>query len=288
VRNVLARIVSKVSKSLLVLAGTVIATAQVQAQPAERLDWIDPARLPRFEVASIKPSPVEWRVARTEYPPGGFVQQNQILGDTLGLAFDVSRDRIVGAPEWIWRERFSIDGRMPPTKRPSQDRLLMVRALFIDRFRLQYHVEHKDADGYVLTVAREDGRLGPQLGRSNANCSNRRLDQDKTEVGDDCTVLFSYGLIDAHGIPLTILRNIILGSVDRFVIVSPNLAGDFDLKLQFTPTRPGVRLEDRAASADGGTNVYTALREQLGLRLEPAKITVDHVVIDHIERPAEN
>jgi uncharacterized protein (TIGR03435 family) len=177
---------------------------------------------------------------------------------------------------------------MPATTRPAQDRLLMVRALFVDRFGLQYHIETRDIDGYVLTVAREDGRLGPQLRRSNANCSTRRLEQDNPDVGDDCAVLFGTGLVDVHGVPLAILRNLLLGSVDRFVIVSPELEGDFDYTFQFSPARPVVRPGDPPRAADAGTNIYTALREQLGLKLEPARITVDRVVIDHIEPPSAN
>jgi uncharacterized protein (TIGR03435 family) len=278
---------SKIGRSVCAVALTVIATPRADAQQVERVQQVEPASLPRFEVASVKPSPADWKVARNENPPGSLVQQNQTLGDILTVAFDLRRDRIAGAPDWVWQERFSIDARMPATRRSMQDRWLMLRALLVDRFKLQYHIERGEVEGYVLTAARADGRLGPDLRHSTANCSNRRIEQDNVEVGDDCKVLFSYGLIDAHGIPLTILRNMILGSVDRYVVVSPDLAGDFDIKFQFGPARTVARVDDQPAAATG-TSIYTNLREQLGLKLEPSRIAVERLVIDHIERPSEN
>ena len=125
---------------------------------AQTLQVVDDAQLPRFEVASVKPGDPNADRASIGTPQGRFVQENMNLVNALEIAFGARSYQFGTLPDLILRDRFSINARMPAGAAPA-DLALMMRALLIDRFKLRYHVDRKEEDGYVLTLARRDGRL---------------------------------------------------------------------------------------------------------------------------------
>ena len=122
----------------------------VAATSGQTIDIVDDARLPRFEVASVKPSDPHANSGRFGIPPGRFVQENtSLFPSTIGFAFSVRPYQVAGPlPDLMTREKFTINALMPAGA-PVSDRALMVRALLVDRFKLRYHVERSDTDEFV-------------------------------------------------------------------------------------------------------------------------------------------
>jgi uncharacterized protein (TIGR03435 family) len=169
----------------------------------------------------------------------------------------------------------------------------MIRAMFADRMKLQAHVEQRERDTFALVVARSDGKLGPQLKPSTLDCGPRPPGTPPPEPPasfstDDaaarCGGLFGRGLIVSGGIALDSLAFSLAGLAGRLVDNRTGLQGFYALKLQFVePGAPGA-----ASLDDNLPDFFTALQEQLGLKLQPEKTIVPIFVVDHIERPTEN
>jgi uncharacterized protein (TIGR03435 family) len=166
----------------------------------------------------------------------------------------------------------------------------MLQALLADRFTLQAHHEMRDQPVYALVKSRGDGRLGPQIRPSAMDCEavHRARDQGiplPTNVPADrpaCgyrMVAGQAGLtITGGGITLPALATSL--ALDRAVIDQTGLAGVFDADLHW--------MEARTGGSEDGTSVFTAVQEQLGLKLVPSHALVDVLVVDHIERPTTN
>ena len=196
-------------------------------------------------------------------------------------AFGVPPFRIVGEPEWISRERFDIIARIPDAHADGQV-LLMLQGLLTQRFKLKAHRETREQPVYEVVVARADRRLGPRLTRSDSDCANNPPAAPPS-LDSPCAGLFGVGpaggRIVSKGRPLARVLSALSMAVSRTVVDRTGLQGPFDVDLQW--------------SADVGTpvtnsdtpSIFTALQEQLGLRLEPSRAPVDVLVIESVERP---
>jgi uncharacterized protein (TIGR03435 family) len=155
---------------------------------------------------------------------------------------------------------------------------------------LSVHIETKELPVYALVLARQDKRLGPRLTRSSVDCDvvNGRggLPGTPNQAASSCRPLVAFGRIGGTGILMTQLAGTLSGPVNAIVLDKTGLDGVFDLNLEFTP--------DQAASGgqpvalDTGPSIFTAVQEQLGLKLESTKGPVEVVVIDHVEPPTED
>ena len=262
---------------------------------AQTIAVIDDATLPRFEVASVKPGDPNATWGSFGVPRGRFAQENADLFSALMLAFDVRPYQVaMPLPDLITRERFTINAKMPP-EAALLDLRLMVRALLIDRFKLRYHVDRSETDGYALTVARRDGRLGPSLRASTVDCQKRLAaragKQDLPPLPDgaaECGVRNGPGSIDFGGMPIDMLINMLSNQAGAPVVNQTGLTGNFDAKLRFALASAGPpppNAPPPSAAIDDAPSLFTAVQEQLGLKLTPAKAPLDRLVIDHIERP---
>jgi uncharacterized protein (TIGR03435 family) len=261
---------------------------------AQAIVPIDDAKLPRFEVASVKPGDPNSDFGRIGLPPGRFSQQNLPLATAILWAFDIKPYQLaMPLPDLVTRERFMIEARVPEGA-AATDRALMIRALLIDRFRLRYHVDHHEEDGYTLTVARRDGRLGPALHASPVDCQSRLAAQVRNETlpplpagAAECGVRNGPGSINFGGMPIAALASMLSNQTGKPVSDKTGLAGNFDVQLRFSLQSAGPpRTGDVAPTLpDDAPSIYSAVQEQLGLKLTPSKATVDRLVIDHIERP---
>jgi uncharacterized protein (TIGR03435 family) len=197
--------------------------------------------------------------------------------------------QVVGGPDWVRSEgeRFDILAKIPDgTSRAQRD--AMVRALLADRFKLKTHLETREAPMYALVMARPDGRLGPRLSESGLDCHARRAATNRgervappDELGrPPCVLQSSLGSIRGGGIPIADFARALsfLGFAGRPVVDRSGLTGEYDLELRWTPDR--TRQDDPDAPT-----LVTALREQLGLKLEATKGPVNVLVIDSAERP---
>jgi uncharacterized protein (TIGR03435 family) len=237
--------------------------------------------LPSFEVASVKPhKSVEQTSSSVVLPGGRYTATNATLRMLMRTAYGAHDDQIIGGPNWTSSERFDIVGKAegnPPTTTFRDQARLMLRQLLADRFKLALHHEIRDISIYALVIARRDGKLGPQLRPSNAV---------------DCTATKAPNPIasSAPAARTTIFSTFVTGLsnwTDRLVFDHTALAGTFDWDVQWRPEPLTADLPNAASDrpSDAGISLFTALQEQLGLRLESTKGPVDVLVIDHVEQP---
>jgi uncharacterized protein (TIGR03435 family) len=250
--------------------------------------------LPSFEVASVRPNKSGERTGpHLRYEGSQFVVVNTNLLTIVRTAWDLPADQVVGGPGWVESERFDILAKIPEgTARPQ--RPLMVRALLAERFKLRTHVETRDARIYALVVARPDGTLGRRMSRAIFDCKSGSAGGDRAARvalpprNDDppaCGVWqSSLGSIRGRGVQIADFARVLsfLGVAgERPVVDRSGLTGDYDVDLRWTP--------DRARQVDPDVPpLFTALREQLGLKLEATRGPIDVLVIDSAERPTAN
>ena len=267
---------------------------------------------PQFEVASIKANTSGNGKTGIQTQPGGrFTATSVTLRQLIRNAYQLQEFQIAGGPSWLASDRFDIiakaesAGLADPFQAekggdPSRGQL-MLRALLAERFRLEIHTEARELPIYALVLARGDGRLGPQLERSARDCDAHDADGrgrggDAPFAGDRpaCGLRVLPGTILAGGATLTQLANGLSTLVGRLVRDRTGLADNFEFTLRWTPDQIPQGF-DRKASAIGlppidadGPAIFTALREQLGLRLDSQKGPVDILVVDRAERPTAN
>ena len=276
------------------LAAAVAAALGLASVEAQTILLVEDARLPRFEVASVKPGDPKSTFGRIGSPPGRFEQENMDLVSTVMMAFGVRPYQLaMPLPDLITRERFTIRAQTPAGT-TNVDRMLMVRALLIDRFKLRYHVDRLETDGYALTAARRDGRLGSSMRASTVDCPSRVAAQTRNETlppmpegAAACGVRNGRGSIEFGGMPIDSLITMLSTQAGAPVVNQTGLSGNFDVKLRFSAGSAGPPSPNAPppAAVDDAPSLFTAVQEQLGLKLTPAKVPLDRLVIDLIERP---
>lgn len=276
---------------VVVILATAFAHAQVPAPSP-----------PAFDVASIRPTPPNPPVTTMGERPGGrWSPRNVTILMILGRAFreHALPGLIVGGPGWLAERRFDIDATTERPVTPAQYPQ-MIRQLLIDRFKLKTHVELRPVDVYSLVVARSDGRPGPRLRPASAECTKeleaaRELERawrgGLIAPGPEpkrCNVKvgLSNGLMRiSGGRSMSELAAELQQWTELKVADRTGLRGDYEAELEFD-FRGTVSV---AANADPSRpSVFTAVQEQLGLRLQRSREPVDVLVIDAIEMPSEN
>jgi bla regulator protein blaR1 len=170
----------------------------------------------------------------------------------------------------------------------------MLRSLLADRFRLSVHNETRELPVYALTMARTDGRLGSQLKQSTVDCQAARgagRGGPPTGAGTPpCSMRVAPGALFLSGFPLSQLATALSNFVRRTVVDSTGLAGTFDVELHWTPEQMPQGTAPSGAPPlpppdPNGPSIFTAVQEQLGLKLEASKVPQEVLVIDHVELP---
>jgi uncharacterized protein (TIGR03435 family) len=259
---------------------------------------IDAQSTPRleFDVVSIKRNtagPEAGGGMRT-LPDGTRIMTNQPIRSVINSASPVPVREVVGLPDWANVERYDLTAK-PPVGSTREERLQMWQTLFADRMKLSAHVEHHERDTYSLVLARSDGRLGPQLKPSTLDCGPRPAGTpppppptSSSDFTSRCGGSFGATSIVSGGITMDSLVFSLEGLAGRLVNNKTGLKGFYALTLNFAQPRvPGAAPQEPALS-DELPEIFTALQEQLGLKLQPDKTTVPIFVVDHIERPREN
>ena len=265
-----------------------------------------PERLPSFEVVSVKENRSgDSRSPMRTAPGGRFLATNVLLKFLIAEAFMGPQpvhlsSRSLGGPDWINSTRFDITAKasaefqMSPDGPPTE-LLLMLRSLLEDRFKVRTHRETRELPIYELVVARADGKLGPQLRQSAVDCDGLPPARQPNEP-PPCGAMRGPARIMAGGIPMRRFAEMLTailavggpaGADGRLVVDRTGLSGRFAFNLTWTPEQmptaappPGVPPID-----PNGPSFFTALQEQLGLKLESAEGPVDVLVIDSVERP---
>lgn len=212
-----------------------------------------------------------------------------LIFSSLNISFEPSR--LIGGPGWIENERFDIVGAVPEGARPA-DLPRMIRTLLEQRFQLVVHAETRELPIYALRVARTDGKLGPRLTPSRLNCAallaGRGAGAPLAPQADGrptCRVSTSGRSFRGGGSSIAVLAAILPQQVGRPVEDRTGLTGLFDFDLDFS-----TEGRDLAATVVPGDSpsIFTALQEQLGLKLESTRAPVEVFVIDHVARPIED
>ena len=257
-----------------------------------------------FEVASVKPSATDDRRTMIQIQPGGGLRTSgSTLKMLLTFAYDVREFQVSGGPGWINTDRYDIVAKADrsagsenppddPRKMTDEQRKTVgdqmrerLRALLADRFQLTLHRETKEQSVYALVVAK----------------SGSKLQESQTSEGTGPRgpmMRMGRGQLNGQGVQLEMLTRTLSNQLGRTVIDRTGLKGNFDFKLTWTPD-PGQSASPLGGGlppgADAppppdpnGPSVFTALQEQLGLRLESQKGPVDMLVIDRVEKPSEN
>lgn len=263
-----------------------------------------------FEVVSVKRNTTESGDSSfSQRPDGSLRMVNVSVRTILGRAYPGSSLDVVGLPDWASSERYDV-AATPVAGRPnpSQDeRRDMVRAMLADRFKLSAHYETREQPAFNLVLARADGRLGPGLKRSEVDCAAlaaaRRAQAEAAKAAGQpppppVAVFSTVGAVPACGFnfgfdrfegdtTLAALAPLLRSMAGRPVVDKTGLTGSYRVNFQFSRSS----LEPAAPDAPAGTDspsFFTAVQEQLGLKLESTRIPVEVLVIDRIERPTEN
>ena len=259
---------------------------------------------PAFEVASVKPSPPGAQRGPIGFGGERIVVSAWTLPELMTLAYgqgtSLYRFQISGGPDWLDRERFDITATIDESKtaKPNPSLLQdMLKALLTDRFKLAVHEETKETPIYVLTLAARDGQLGPKLRRSTYPCPEPGAGPPPPpdpERQKNCSSSIGYGTLVARGIPIEQLALSMANfyGIGRLVVDRTGLTGRFDMDMEWAPLtqfrQPG-NLDPPPDFADRSVNalptIFVALKEQLGLALEPGRGPVRSFVIERVERP---
>lgn len=240
-----------------------------------------------FEVVSIKPSKSGDSHSNTNLSGGRFTARNTDLKTLMQYnAFGIPAAQIVGQPGWLSTDRFDIDAKlddaiaeqMKKLSRESETRWMhqMVQQLLVDRFKLTFHWETKEFPVYALAVAK----------------NGSKIERAKNADGG-ASVSWNNGKLTAKSVTMEKLAqtlSIALSrEVGRMIVDKTGLEGKYDLTLAWSPDNRSAAMNDTSnESAPPGPSIFTALQEQLGLKLEATKAPVETLVIDHIEQPSEN
>jgi uncharacterized protein (TIGR03435 family) len=265
---------------------------------------------PAFEVASVKPNKSADQRQAIQTPPGGrFIATNLPLRNLIAFAYRIAPGtafRLVGGPDWIRSERFDIiakaDGNLPPftPSGPPEPLLVMVRTLLAERFKLVVHHETRELPTYELVVARTDHTLGPRLHPAAVDCEAAMRAPGAPPPGPPppgerptCGARIGPGQMIAGGVPMAQFVNLLTQFVQRTVIDRTGLTGTYDFELSWTPDQlpqgpPPPGAPPLPPIDPNGPSIFTALQEQLGLKLDAQRGPVDVVVIDGVERPTED
>ncbi len=231
-----------------------------------------PARVDtEFDAASIKPNHSGSGRTSISMPPiGTYRAENVTLRELIVDAHRVRRFQVEGGPDWIDGDHFDIVARTGDGAARDQMHV-MLRTLLADRFDLAFHRDTRERSVYALMVAREDGVPAPGLQRS--TCPDG--------CGMETNSRNGFVTVQAKGESMTRLGDWLGNQADRLVVDRTGLTGTFDFELQFTRDEALGR-RDLPASAPV---LFTALREQLGLKLESARGPVEFLIIDRATRP---
>ena len=264
---------------------TVIAASGPQAQTQEG-----------FEVASIRRN-----VSGNQQ--GGGLAAAQPGGRYIGVGVTLRRmvedaygpGEVVGGPAWIDRDRFDVQARAAGDRTPAQIQLLL-RSLLSERFKVVVHTETREVPVYALTVARSDGQLGRWLSESDPRCAEeaRRYFPDaESATSVPCgDFRLRARSLTARAMTMSGLSARLSGRVDRPVLDRTGLVAAYDLELEWSSDVGLRQAPPGSGGADelrpDGVSLFTALQEQLGLRLDPTRGHVDVIVIDRAELPTPN
>ena len=269
----------------LAIAATALVVLPLRAQtPRQSSD-------PKFDVASLKVNEANDGFVFNQSQKGRYTIGGFTLAGLIRSAYQVQEFQIIGGPDWVNTERFNIEATYTEDAAGGPTRTdLMLRTLLIERFKLAVHNETRERPVFALVLARPDGRFGPQLQKSSRDCATAK-------GPEGCGSSVGPGFIRSRGRTMaqfaeSLSQLTITGSsLNRLIVDRTGLEGRYEVTLKFTPENippPGPTPPGFPALDPNGPSIFTALQEQLGLKLDSQRAAVNVLVVDRAERPTEN
>jgi uncharacterized protein (TIGR03435 family) len=239
----------------------------------------DVAPRPRFDVVSIKPNTSGDLNAGFNSFPRRFEAKNVWLRYLIQFAWNIKDFQLSGGPGWAASDRYNVEATAEGNPTVEQQRL-MVQALLEDRFQLKLHREARESRAYALVAAKG----GIKLDASKAgSCEERKSDTAGPKVCGNFT--WSQQRVDGAAITMEVFATALSQTLQQPVTDQTGFTGTFDVHMEWAPD---LGPPDAGATDPNGKSIFTALQEQLGLKLESTKASVEFLVIDRLERPSEN
>lgn len=296
---------------LATLLAVAVALAVATGEPWTSAASQSPAAAPTYDVVSIKRNTGTFLGSNgsNELPDGGFTLLNVPIGTLIARAYPEHPPvDMVNLPGWAMSERYDVRATSPLSRATTDQRIAMMRAMLADRFKLVVHFETREQPVYDLILARPDKRLGPAIKPSEVDCVAR----DAAERGAREAAMAAGQALPPPTIPpfdpsasappctrrrlgtgwegdftMATLAQLLRPDAGRRVIDKTGLSGSYRLSLTFERSGSG-RGPDVAASPDALPTVFTAVQEQLGLKLDSSRASRETLIIDRLERPTEN
>jgi uncharacterized protein (TIGR03435 family) len=257
---------------IVALAGPTAIPLRAQQMPANAT--------PSFEVATIKPTGEDLVGAAYGMQGRVFSTRNTSLTYLLAYSSDMQQNQIIGAPAWADTDKFDIKAEPDILGQPSHQQLnILVQKLLADRFKLTFHREKKELSAYVLVLDTASLKI------------TKSDDASATSSGFS---FHGFGKIVATNATITDFVHMLQVFVlDRPVVDQTGLTGRYNFTLTWTPDdsqyfRIGMKPVQPSATADTPPDLFTAISQQMGMKLHAAKVLVDVLVIDHVEKPSAN
>jgi len=235
---------------------------------------------PVFEVATIKPSDPD-RPGKAFLVQGRqFSTLNTTLSDLITFAYGLHARQLVGAPDWVEKDKYDLTALPDGVGQPSLKQWkTMFQKLLADRFQLTFHHDNKELSVYALTV----GKNGPKLTKSQGDPN-----------GLPGLFFRGFGVLPAQNATMADFAGVMQSAVlDKPVVDQTGITGRYDFTLKWTPDESqfggaGARVPPPADNVAAPPDLYTAIQEQLGLKIVATKAPVDVLVIDHVAKPSAN
>ena len=246
---------------------------------------------PQCDAASVKLQRDPTLTFHYSMTPAGIRATKMAIKTLIAMVYGVRPERIIGGPDWLDVNEYDIVARTNQAALKIPAVKEMIKSLLADRFHLRVHTESRDEPVYALVVARQDRRLGRSL-RPSVDCASDTRTTSDPAIGGlaqrRCGIRIladrRITTIEAGSVALSELVRSLDGTGGRRVIDKTGLTGLFDFDLRFAPPPPpGTQVEPGDVP-----EVFTALREQLGLALDTQPGQVEVMVIDEIQRATEN
>ncbi|HEU5020250.1 MAG TPA: TIGR03435 family protein [Bryobacteraceae bacterium] len=261
-----------------------------------------PSPSPSFEAVAIRPAApsADGRImigiqgGPGTPNPGQMNFWNISIGDLIQNAYNVRNFQISG-PDWLWSERFDITAKVPAGATKEQGRVMM-RNMLAQRFSLVLHRTTKEASTYALVAAKGGPKLGSEALKKSGTGPTAAPPKRMMMIGGN-------GLLkmDLKGATMDALVDTLGTQVDRPIVDATGLTGSYDVAMEFAPDPAVMAMKmggigqappSPTVSAPGlndAPTIFTALQDQLGLKLESRKGPVEHVIVDSVQKtPTEN
>ena len=277
------------------LACSVLCFRRAQAQSSA-------TALPQFEVASVRQSVSQDTSSKIDGELADrFVATNVPLRFLILEAYELRDHELAGAPDWASDKSFDIVGTYPEVHRPTAYEIhLMLRQVLADRFDLKVHREQREIPAYDLVVTRKDRRLGPQIHHSQMNCAAWIADgRPKIDAGLPspvspsgerplCTTIATRKWLTGGGRTMRDLAASLQAMLGRPVVDSTGLTGAYDVDLQWAVMDLHADEGASATSSSEGPSLFSAVYEQLGLKLVSRRHKFEVLVVDAVKPPSPN